>query len=191
MIETRGRSLADALVRTATAEAARFHQLTGRPATLAIMAGDDGASRRYLEFKQRRFQEAGLAVRAFGFGPAAGTTEVLLQVHALNADPAVDAIFLQFPLPAGVDVTRAGDSVDPDKDIDVAGSANLGRVLAGTAEYLPATAAAVLRLLDDELSDLGGRSVVVVGTAGSVDRTIALQAHARGGTGGELAPGAP
>jgi len=191
VIEFRGQVLADAMIRELRPRAERFYAFAGRPATLAIVTADDRPGTRYLELKQQRFQNTGLAVRACAFGPAATSTDVLLQVHALNADREVDGIFLQFPLPAAVDAPRAADLIDPDKDVDAVASTSLGRVLAGTALHLPATAAAVLRLLEDQLGDLAGRSLVLVGPTGVTDRSIGVLTLARGATSAVLRPADP
>lgn len=182
MIEARGRALANALLPELALDAARFRETAGRAATFAIVAADDGASRRYVEVKQEHFQQAGLDVRACWFGAGATTTDVLLQLHALNADDAVDAVFLQFPLPAAVAAERAAEIIDPDKDIDAVGSSNLGRIVAGTQVHVPATVEAVLRLLEDDLRDLHGRSLVLVGVPSVTEHCLALLAIARGAT---------
>ena len=188
----RGRVLAQALARELEPRAAGFRKLTGRPATLAIIAAkDDPAGRKYLELKRDRFRSAGLEVRACGFGAQATTMDVLALLHGLNADPAIDAVFLQFPLPLAVDSRRVADLIAAEKDVDASGATNLGRVLAGTARFLPATPAAVLRLLEEELGGLAGRSVVVVGSGGFAERCLVLLAVTRGSTVCVLAPADP
>lgn len=182
MIEARGRVLADSIMRELQPRAGRFRELAGRAATLHALAADDGIGARFLDIKQQQFRSAGLELRSTLLGRGLATSDILGQLHALNADDAVDAIFLQFPLPPAVDARCAADIIDAVKDVDASGSGNLGRVLAGTQLYLPATTAAVLRLVEDELGDLKGRSLVLVGGAGLTERCIALVAVARGGT---------
>jgi methylenetetrahydrofolate dehydrogenase (NADP+)/methenyltetrahydrofolate cyclohydrolase len=189
MIEARGRVLADSIVRELQPRAGRFRELAGRAATLHALAAGDGSGARFLEIKQQQFRAAGLELHSTLLGTGLTSAEILAQLHALNADDAVDGIFLQFPLPPTVDARRAADIIDAVKDVDASGCGNLGRVLAGTQLYLPATTAAVLRLVEDELGNLRGRSMVLVGGPGVTEKCIALVAVARGGTVCMLSPG--
>lgn len=182
MIEARGRTLANALIRQLVPDAARFREVAGRAATLAIVAADDPANQRFVALKQERFREAGIDVRTCWLGAAASTTDVLLHLHGLNADTGIDAVFLQFPLPPAVAADRAAETIAPDKDIDAVGSSNLGRILTGTQVHMPATVGAILQLLEDELRDLRGRSLVLVGRAAVTERCLAVLAVARGAT---------
>jgi len=191
MIEERGRILAESMMRELQPGAARFHQLAGRPATLAIIATDDRTGTGFLELKRARFRAAGLDVRARCLGATASTTDVLLELHALNDDPAVDGIFLQLPLPVAVDAQRAAEVIGVAKDVDAVGSSNLGRLLLGTHLHLPATPAAVLQLLEDQLGSVAGRSIMLVGGASVTERCIALLVLTRGGTACILAPADP
>jgi methylenetetrahydrofolate dehydrogenase (NADP+)/methenyltetrahydrofolate cyclohydrolase len=182
MIEARGRELANALISELRQRAAEFRELAGRPAALAVIAAEEAAALRFLEIKRDAFRSAGLELRACVLGRSASTADTLALLHELNADAGTDAIFLQLPLPAAVDHQRAADIIDAAKDVDAAGCGNLGRVLAGTQQHIPATAAAVLRLVEAELGGLRGRSLVLVGAGGVNERCIALLGVALGGT---------
>jgi len=182
MIESAGAALAETLRRELRPRAARFQELAGRPATLAVVAARDEVQARFVGIKQEAFRAASMELRPAWLQPDSDTPEALAQVHRLNGDSAVDAVFLQFPLPAGIDGQRVGDIIDPGKDIDAAGSANLGRVLAGTQAYLPAAPAAMLRLLEHTLGELAGRSVLLIGADGLAERCLVLLAIARGAT---------
>jgi len=187
-MEARGRLLADSLVDQVRPEAAGFRVLAGRPATLAAATASDPAGLRFLQIKADAFGAAGLEVRACILTPGATTSEVLSQVHALNVDRNVDAIFLQLPLPVGVAAQRVADQIEPVKDVDAMGSASLGKVLTGGQLYLPATPAAVLLLLEDAMTTVRDRSVVVVGRDAVAERCIALLTITRGGTACVLPP---
>src|SRR3990172_3146476 len=116
MIESSGRVLADALIRELQPRAARFRELAGRPANLVTVAVDDAVNSRFVQIKQESFRAAGMELSPCWLPADAVTADTLAQLHALNGDPAVDAVFLQFPLPPGVDRYRAGDILDTGKD---------------------------------------------------------------------------
>jgi methylenetetrahydrofolate dehydrogenase (NADP+)/methenyltetrahydrofolate cyclohydrolase len=191
MIEARGKALADALARDLQPRAARFRELSGRPATLAAVAADDSSGLRFVEVKRTVLVSTGFELRTYTLGAGSANADVLPRLHELNADAGIDAVFLQLPLPPGVDPQLAADIIDATKDVDAVGSVNLGRVLAGTHLYLPATVAAVLRLIEDELGELRGRSLLLAGGAGVTERCISLLAVARGGTVCVLPPADP
>jgi methylenetetrahydrofolate dehydrogenase (NADP+)/methenyltetrahydrofolate cyclohydrolase len=174
MKEARGRLLAERIISELRPRAARFQELAGRPAAMSALAADDVTSRRFVQLKQERFKAGGLQLRASFLDVDSTTDDAVLLLGTLNGDASVDSIFLQFPLPAGVAAQAAADAIAPAKDADAAGSARLGQVLAGTEASPPATPAAVLLLLEDELQELSGRTVVLVGTMGLTERCLAM-----------------
>ena len=99
---------------------------------------------------------------------------VAATLRRLSADVDVHGIILQTPLPPGVDgVALAGD-IAVEKDVDGANPVSLGRLTAGLPAFAPATAAAVMRLLDDHGVTLSGRRAVVVGRSLVVGKPVAM-----------------
>ena len=182
MAEQLGRQLAEARRVGLRPRIGRAAASLGRPATLAVLATEDPVEQRFVRIKQSGFREAGLELVSSPVPRTAGTTEMLERIAALNADPAIDGIFLQFPLPLGVEPQRCADALVPRKDIDASGNINLGRLLAGGARYRPAAPAAVLALLDAALGSLRGRSIIVVGAEQVVERCIVLLGVGAGAT---------
>ena len=84
-------------------------------------------------------------------------------LRRFSGDRTVHGIILQTPLPPGVDVAEAASVIDPAKDVDGANPESLGRLAAGPPAFPPATAAAVLALLDHHDVELAGRHAVLVG----------------------------
>jgi methylenetetrahydrofolate dehydrogenase (NADP+)/methenyltetrahydrofolate cyclohydrolase len=101
-----------------------------------------------------------------------GQVEGLLDV--LSADPAVDAILLQMPLPGHFDPVALIERIDPAKDADGLHPANLGRLVLGRPGLRPATPAGILRLLDHYRVDTRGAFVVVVGRSFLVGRPLGI-----------------
>jgi methylenetetrahydrofolate dehydrogenase (NADP+)/methenyltetrahydrofolate cyclohydrolase len=110
---------------------------------------------------------------------AADITAVLA---ALSADAGVAGIVLQTPLPAGLAAAEIASAIDPAKDVDGANPVSLGRLMAGLSAFAPATARAVLELLDYHSVELDGRHAVVVGRSLVVGKPLAMLLLARNAT---------
>ena len=91
----------------------------------------------------------------------------------LSGDPAVHGILLQTPLPGGARLAELAGFIDPAKDVDGANPVSLGRLMTGLPAFAPATAAAVLALLDHHQVALSGRRAVVVGRSAVVGKPVA------------------
>jgi methylenetetrahydrofolate dehydrogenase (NADP+) / methenyltetrahydrofolate cyclohydrolase len=160
---SRGRVLARAHIEELAACAATVKQEIGRTPLLAILAGDDPAGRKFVEIKRDALAGIDLAIRISWLPESAETRDAVDVITGLNAAPGIDGIFLQFPLPPGVDPHAASNAIALDKDIDCSSDAAIVELSAGTSRYLPAAPAAARDLLLDELRSLRGWNVVLVG----------------------------
>ena len=170
-----GRRLAQDLeVRLAAVIAARLAR-AGRPPGLAVLrVGDDPASGVYVANKEKACRRVGIASQG-GHLPATATAgQVLEVIGRLNADPAVDGILLQLPLPGGLPEGALLAAIDPDKDADGLHSLNLGRLLKGEPGPRSCTPAGVMALLRQGGIGLDGRRAVVVGRSILVGQPMAL-----------------
>lgn len=178
-----GRRLAGAIeTRLAALIAAGLPQ-AGRPPGLAVLRiGDDPASGVYVANKEKACGRVG--IRSLGAHLAADTPaeEVLAAIHALNADPAVDGILLQLPLPPGLAEGPLLAAIDPDKDADGLHTLNLGRLLKGEPGPRSCTPAGVMALLADAGVALAGQRAVVVGRSILVGQPMALMLQAADAT---------
>jgi methylenetetrahydrofolate dehydrogenase (NADP+)/methenyltetrahydrofolate cyclohydrolase len=144
-----------------------------RPGLRVVRVGDDPASGVYVRNKDR-------AAAAAGFDSAtihlpAETTEaaLLAQVAALNADPAVDGILVQLPLPRHIRTEAVIAAVDPAKDVDGFHPLNVGRLAAGQPGLVPCTPRGVMHLLREAGVPLPGARAVVLGRSQIVGRPMA------------------
>ena len=112
----------------------------------------------------------------------ASAADVRSAVARLSTDDTVHGIIVQTPLPPGVDFVEIAEAIAPEKDVDGANPVSLGRLTAGLPAFAPATAAAVLRLLDDHGVELAGRRAVVVGRSLVVGKPAAMLLLARDAT---------
>ncbi|MEM9462182.1 MAG: bifunctional methylenetetrahydrofolate dehydrogenase/methenyltetrahydrofolate cyclohydrolase FolD [Myxococcota bacterium] len=152
------------------------------PTLAVVLVGDDPASQIYVRNKGRRAAEVGIATRDHRLRAEDTTTASLLGlVGQLNADPQVDGILVQLPLPAHVDADAVLLAIDPAKDVDGFHPDNLGRLLLGRPRFVPCTPAGCMRLLEHVGVDPAGKRALVVGRSTIVGKPMAqllLAAHA-------------
>jgi methylenetetrahydrofolate dehydrogenase (NADP+)/methenyltetrahydrofolate cyclohydrolase len=163
----------------ARAAAAFAAQRGRRPGLATILIGDDPASAVYVAGKQRACAECGL--ESFGHHLPADVSRgsVLALIDALNADPAVDGILCQLPVPAHLDGTELAARVAPHKDVDGLSPASAGALALGLPGLRPCTPLGAMRLLEATGESLRGLDATVVGASNLVGKPIAqLLLHA-------------
>ncbi|KUR75660.1 bifunctional methylenetetrahydrofolate dehydrogenase/methenyltetrahydrofolate cyclohydrolase FolD [Novosphingobium sp. FSW06-99] len=154
--------------------AADFTARTGRKAGLAVvLVGEDAASQVYVRSKGKATVEAGMASFEHRLPVDATQAELLALVEALNADPAVDGILVQLPLPTHLDEQTVIATISPDKDVDGFHVINAGRLAVGQPGYVPCTPLGCLMLLKDRLGSLSGLNAVVIGRSNIVGKPMA------------------
>jgi methylenetetrahydrofolate dehydrogenase (NADP+)/methenyltetrahydrofolate cyclohydrolase len=180
-----GRELA-ASIRASVAERTASLTAAGRPPRLAvIIATRDEGSAWYVRSLERSSAQAGMACDVTDLSyvsPAAAVSGIRGTLAALNGNPVVHGILLQTPLPGGARLAELASGIDPLKDVDGANPVSLGRLLTGLPAFAPATAAAVLALLDYHRVALSGRRAVVVGRSAVVGKPVAQLLLARDAT---------
>ena len=154
--------------------AARFEREAGRKAGLAvILIGEDPASEVYVRSKARATVESGMNSYEFKLQAEPSREELLGRIEALNADPQVDGILVQLPLPDHLDENEVIDTIDPDKDVDGFHVINAGRLAVGQKGFVPCTPLGCMMLLEDRLGKLDGLDAVVLGRSNIVGRPMA------------------
>ncbi|MGH3702931.1 MAG: bifunctional 5,10-methylenetetrahydrofolate dehydrogenase/5,10-methenyltetrahydrofolate cyclohydrolase [Pseudonocardiaceae bacterium] len=176
-----GKDLA-ARIRAETAEAAAELSGRGRPPKLAVVtATADEASAWYVRSIATAAGKAGIACDVVDLGAGADTDTIGATLLDLSAQVAVGGVILATPLPRGARLGVLAQCIDLAKDIDGANPLSLGRLAAGLPAFAPATAEAVVRLLEYHSVELAGRHVVVVGRSTVVGKPAAhllLDRHA-------------
>ena len=148
---------------------------------LVIATGDESAAW-YVRSLQRAAAKVGIATRVADLGAAATEADISAALADLAASPAVHGIVLQAPLPAGVRRDVLVSAIPLAKDVDGASPLGAGRLMAGLPVFAPATAAAVLELLDAYDVPLSGSRAVVVGRSLVVGLPVAHLLLARNAT---------
>ncbi len=170
-----GKAVADSVRRECRQRAAELTERLGRPAGLAvIMVGEDPASAVYVRNKIRACDEVGIRSRRLLFPATVPQSEVLDTIATLCADPTVDGILVQLPLPKSFDLKRVLGAIDADKDVDGFHLYNVGGLVAGNTVVPPCTPYGVMKLLDHQGIEIAGRNAVVVGASNIVGKPMAL-----------------
>ncbi|MDY0934462.1 bifunctional methylenetetrahydrofolate dehydrogenase/methenyltetrahydrofolate cyclohydrolase FolD [Pseudomonas viridiflava] len=150
------------------------------PALAVILVGDDPASEVYVRNKILRAEEAGIRSLEYRLPADSSQARVLAVIAGLNADPSVNGILLQLPLPAHIEESCALQAIDPAKDVDGFHSENVGGLSQGREVLTPCTPSGCMHLLQETCGDLTGKHAVVIGRSNIVGKPMAallLQAH--------------
>jgi methylenetetrahydrofolate dehydrogenase (NADP+)/methenyltetrahydrofolate cyclohydrolase len=170
-----GKAAAAELRARCAVEVARFRAEKGRaPGLAVVLVGEDPASSVYVRNKGKATVEAGMASFEHKLSADISEMELLELVERLNADPAVDGILVQLPLPPHIDPNNVITAIDPDKDVDGFHPVNAGRLAIGLPGFVPCTPLGCLKLLRAELGDLSGKDAVVIGRSNIVGKPMAL-----------------
>ncbi len=155
--------------------ALRREQGRRAPGLAVVMVGDNPASRVYVRSKRQACAETG--IREFSHDLPADTSQAtLLQlIDALNANPDVDGILIQLPLPTQIDQTTVIEHISPVKDVDGFHPYNIGRLAQRMPRLRPCTPRGVIRLLKSTGEPLEGKDAVVVGASNIVGRPMSLE----------------
>jgi methylenetetrahydrofolate dehydrogenase (NADP+)/methenyltetrahydrofolate cyclohydrolase len=155
----------------------------GRPPGLAVLrVGDDPASGVYVANKEKACRRVGIDSHGGHLAADTPAEEMLALIGRLNADPTVDGILLQLPLPRGLDEGPLLAAIDPDKDADGLHTLNLGRLLKGERGPRSCTPAGVMALLRSAGVAIAGARAVVVGRSILVGKPMALMLQAADAT---------
>ncbi|HEY0900691.1 MAG TPA: bifunctional methylenetetrahydrofolate dehydrogenase/methenyltetrahydrofolate cyclohydrolase FolD [Micavibrio sp.] len=136
----------------------------GRAVGLAvILIGDDPASHIYVRNKILACEKTGITSTEHRLPADVSAPDVLALINQLNADPAINGILLQLPLPAHLDENQMILAISPDKDVDGLHPLNAGRLMAGLPGMVPCTPQGSLLLIKSVQPDLSGLHAVVIG----------------------------
>jgi methylenetetrahydrofolate dehydrogenase (NADP+) / methenyltetrahydrofolate cyclohydrolase len=165
-----GKAIAAAL-RASLAE--RVAKLPFRPGLAFVLVGDDPASAVYVRGKDRAARAVGIEVQTIRLPTDTSEKTLLTRIAGLNANPAIDAILVQLPLPAHIGAQAVVEAIDPDKDVDGFHPLNAGRLASGNPGLVPCTPRGVMKLLTQTGVTLAGARTLVLGRSNIVGRPMA------------------
>ncbi|WP_067184139.1 bifunctional 5,10-methylenetetrahydrofolate dehydrogenase/5,10-methenyltetrahydrofolate cyclohydrolase [Microtetraspora niveoalba] len=158
-----GKEPAAAIRSETAAEAARLASAGTVPRLAVVVATADESSAWYVRSIARAAEQVGIACDIVDLGPEAAGRDIRDTLERLSEDASVHGVILQTPLPPGVNAQDMALAIRFDKDVDGANPLSLGRLAAGLPAFAPATAEAVVRILEHHRVELTGRHVAVVG----------------------------
>ncbi|MDB5874306.1 MAG: bifunctional methylenetetrahydrofolate dehydrogenase/methenyltetrahydrofolate cyclohydrolase [Ramlibacter sp.] len=153
-----------------------------QPALAIIMVGDDPASQVYTKHKVNDSAETGLAATLERYPASMTEAELLLRIHALNADNSVHGILVQLPLPKHMDSHKVIETISPAKDVDGFHVANAGALMVGQPGFWPCTPHGCMKMLESIGYDLRGKHAVVIGRSNIVGKPMAMMLLAKNAT---------
>lgn len=143
------------------------------PGLAVVLVGEDPASQVYVRSKGKMTREVGMASFEHRLPADTPEAELLALIARLNADPAVNGILVQLPLPRHMDEAAVINAILPEKDVDGFHILNVGRLATGQKSMVPCTPLGCLMLLRDHLGDLAGKNAVVIGRSNIVGKPMA------------------
>jgi methylenetetrahydrofolate dehydrogenase (NADP+)/methenyltetrahydrofolate cyclohydrolase len=170
-----GKAVSATLRGRVAGKASAFAARAGHKAGLAVvLVGDDPASRVYVANKGRSTLEAGMASFEHRLPDTASQAELMALVAQLNADPAVNGILVQLPLPKQIDAAAVIAAIDPAKDVDGFHPVNAGGLATGTGGFAPCTPLGCLILARSVHQSLSGLHCVIIGRSNIVGKPAAF-----------------
>src|SRR5512143_415885 len=143
------------------------------PGIAVVLVGQDPASEVYVRTKSKAVAEAGMRAIDRKLPATTGEAELLALVASLNADPAVNGILVQLPLPSQIDSQKVIAAIDPAKDVDGFHPINVGRLASGLPSLVPCTPFGCVLLAKTVHASLAGMEAVVIGRSNIVGKPVA------------------
>jgi len=169
-----GKAIAADLRGKIGAEVARLraeHQIT--PGIAVVLVGANPASEVYVRSKSKAVAEAGMQPFDHKLPDNVSETELLALIAKLNADPDVNGILVQLPLPKHIDSNKVIAAIDPAKDVDGFHPLNAGRLASGLPGLVPCTPLGSIMLAKTVHASLAGMNAVVIGRSNIVGKPVA------------------
>lgn len=144
------------------------------PHLVAILVGNNGASETYVASKVKSCQEVGFKSTLIRLEESITELKLLEIIRELNADPEVDGILVQLPLPKHISDEEVINTVDPNKDVDGFHPNNVGRMVLGHPTFIPATPYGIMLMLEHHKIETKGKHAVVIGRSNIVGRPMSI-----------------
>jgi methylenetetrahydrofolate dehydrogenase (NADP+) / methenyltetrahydrofolate cyclohydrolase len=144
------------------------------PHLAAVLVGNNGASETYVASKVKACEEVGFKSTLIRLEESISSLKLLDVIAELNADPEVDGILVQLPLPNHISADEVINAIDCNKDVDGFHPNNVGRMVLGQPGFVPATPYGIMLLLEHYKIDTKGKHAVVIGRSNIVGRPMSI-----------------
>jgi len=149
-------------------------KLDEKPGLALVLVGNNPASEIYVNFKEKTCKEIGFYCERFSLDKETSEMDLLKLVNDLNQRENIHGILVQLPLPKQIDEKLITNSILPHKDVDGFTPLNLGNLLTGNTIMAPATARAVIYLIESTGINIKGKNAVIVGRSNIVGKPVAM-----------------
>ncbi|HEU5275417.1 MAG TPA: bifunctional methylenetetrahydrofolate dehydrogenase/methenyltetrahydrofolate cyclohydrolase FolD [Xanthobacteraceae bacterium] len=178
-----GKAIGREIREAARARVAGLERRTGRaPGLAVILVGRNPASRLYVSNKMKACAEVGIRAQLHEFDASVAQAAVIRRVEELNADPSVNGILVQLPLPAHIDIRAVLRTVALEKDVDGFHLYNVGGLALGETVFPPCTPYGVMKILEHAGIEIEGKNVTIIGASNIVGKPMALMMMRREAT---------
>ena len=150
------------------------------PGLAVVLVGEDPASQVYVRKKGEMCESLGMKSVTVRMPADTTQEELMAKVDELNRDPTIHGFLVQLPLPSHLDEEQVINAISPSKDVDCFHPTNVGRVLIGNPDFLPATPAGVQQMIIRSGVETSGKHVVVIGRSNIVGKPMAAMMLQRG-----------
>ena len=144
------------------------------PHLAAILVGDDGASKTYVNSKIKACEKVGFKSSLFKFDDSISEIELLNQIKNINENDDIDGFIVQLPLPKHINQEVILNKVSPAKDVDGFHPNNYGKMTLGIDTFIPATPAGIVELIERSEIQTEGKKCLVIGRSQIVGRPISI-----------------
>jgi len=143
------------------------------PGLAVILVGDDPASHAYVNMKAKACEKVGFYSITHNMPDTISQDEIIATIEMINANPRIDGILVQLPLPKHIDTDKILEVIDPRKDVDGFHAYNVGRLVTGLESFVACTPLGVMKMFEEYNIDLEGKDVCVVGASNIVGKPMA------------------
>lgn len=181
MILLDGKKVSARIKEEMAARAVALREKGVKPGLAVILAGNDPASRVYVNNKKKACELCHIHSEEYTFPESVTEEELLELIDVLNKSESIHGILVQLPLPKHIDEKKIINAISEDKDVDAFTPANVGKIMIGEYDFLPCTPAGVMELIAESGIDPAGKECVIVGRSNIVGKPQAmLLLHANG-----------
>ncbi len=152
------------------------------PGLAVIIAGDDPASRVYVNNKKKACEELGIYSEEYALSGEVSEEEILALIDELNAKDTISGILVQLPLPKHISEKKVIERINPKKDVDAFHPVNVGKIMTGDYDFVPCTPAGIMELIAESGVSVEGKECVVIGRSNIVGKPMAMLLLHKNGT---------
>jgi methylenetetrahydrofolate dehydrogenase (NADP+)/methenyltetrahydrofolate cyclohydrolase len=170
-----GKEVADTLKQKIAQEVEQMVAAGHRaPHLVAILVGNDGGSQTYVGAKEKACHEVGFGGTVIRYDETITEEQLLAKIAEINADPQIDGLIVQLPLPKHINETKITHAILPQKDVDGFHDVNMGKLAKGNDGIVSATPLGITLILQHYNIETAGKHVVVIGRSNIVGRPISI-----------------